>query len=165
MAKASLGKTERHEVERLISRLERTAPLSFQDIHEKRDQFKEIRLQRVFEDGKAWGEASGVIPIYSMKQDDFFAHLKNTDNQILVQIDRFDQQLDLWFEVGESHAPYFPWRIIIILSKCGEKCLEKKFLAAYCRHFHDGARRGSRRDEMIVERAIKKGAWDYWPQK
>lgn len=134
----------------------------FEDIRDKRDQFVKARRNRVFTDGQSWGEASDALEIYSMNQDDFFTHLKNVQDDLLLQIARFESQLNQWFEVGESHVPYFPWRIIIILSKRGESDLEMQFLAAYCRHFHDDARRGSRTDQMIVERAIKKGAWDYW---
>jgi len=162
MAKALLTAIERHEIELLIIRLDQTPLLSIASIRERKKEFEERRTKRVFEDGLSWGEASDDLPIYAMEQNDFFIHIKDTDNDIRTQIERFNFGLDQWFKVGETHPPYFPWRIIIILSKRGERILEQKFLAAYCRHFHDGARRGSRTDEKIVERAIKKGAWDYW---
>ena len=122
-------------------------------------------MKKVFDDGLSWGDASGDLPIYSLNQNDFFDNIRATGNEFLVQVERFNFGLDRWFELGETHPPHFPWRIIIILSKRGEIELEIRFLSAYCKHFHDGARRGSRTDERIVERAIKKGAWDYWPRK
>ena len=162
MAKIPLNENELQAVKNLVSRLQKTQLLKYEDIADKRDQFVESRRKRVFTDGQSWGEASDALEIYSMDQDDFFAHLKSVQDDLILQISRFQSQLNKWFDVGESHAPYFPWRIIIILSKRGAGDLEMEFLAAYCRHFYDRARRGSRRDEMIVERAIKKGAWDYW---
>jgi hypothetical protein len=162
MAKSPLNEDERQKIVNLINRLQLTPLLEFNVIREKQEQFVEARKTHVFIDGKSWGEASDALEIYSMDQNEFFAHLTNVQDNLKLQISRFESQLHQWFEAGESHAPYFPWRIIIILSKRGERDLEIGFLGAYCRHFHDRARRGSKTDEMIVARAIKKKAWDYW---
>jgi hypothetical protein len=129
---------------------------------DKNNEFSARRIERVLIEGQSLGEASDNLPIYSLNESDFFAHLRETDDDLLEQISRFQFGLDQWFKFGEPHPPYFPWRIIIILSKRGEKDRENLFMASYCRHFHDRARRGSRTDEKIVERAIKKKAWDYW---
>ena len=162
MAKKPLSEVEEFAFQALVGRLDETKPLSDREAGEKHTGFNERVISRVFEEGMSWGRASGDLQIYDLCESEFFAHLRATDNDLLEQISRFQFGLDRWFEFGESHPPYFPWRIIIILSKRGESEKEKAFLSVYCRHFHDRARRGSRRDEVIVQRAIKKKAWDYW---
>lgn len=162
MARPALSDIERKDAELIISRLVNTPLLKMESIHDARLRFVESRTIRVFEKGESWGTASDDLPIYTLPQNEFFSLLRMTDNNIQVQIERFNFGLDRWFTLGESHPPYFPWRIIMILSKCGERDLEMRFLHAYCTHFFDGARNGSKKDQLIVERAIGKGAWDYW---
>lgn len=161
----TLDDHEREQIEKLILRLVETPILSKDSISDQCEAFQNDRMNNVFGDGLSWGEASGDLPIYSLNQDNFFANIRATNDDIIMQIERFNFGLDRWFKLGETHPPYFPWRIIIILSKRREFEIEIRFLSAYCKHFYDGARRGSRTDERIVERAIKKGAWDYWPRK
>lgn len=111
----------------------------------------------MLDEGLTYNQASGGPEIYNQPEADFKDELKRTDSNLRVQIDRFDAALDRWFETGEGHPPYWPWRIAVILSKRKELEREKRFLAAYCRHFWN---RKGRRDEMILERAEKKGAFD-----
>jgi len=67
----------------------------------------------------------------------------------------FNAFLDSWFQHGEYHPPYYPWRIAVILSKQKLKAKEKEFLVAYCRHFRG---RIGNTDEKIDVRAKKLGA-------
>jgi hypothetical protein len=147
------------KLEALIARLNDTSPLTAKDeakLDERRHAFLRAATLRMIERGETSGKATGDLAIYNQTEESFRAELRNTDNDLGEQIARFNVGLDRWFEFGETHPPYFPWRVAIILSKSGEKEKEREFLAAYCRHFSD--RRGNR-DEMIVARAEKRGAF------
>ena len=51
-------------------------------------------------------------------------------------------------------APYYPWRIAVILSKRKMKDRERDFLTGWCRHFALGI---GRRYGALVKRAEKLG--------
>lgn len=57
-------------------------------------------------------------------------------------------------KTGEVPAPYYAWRIAIILSKEKQKDKEAEFLQAWCRHFKFCA---GTRYQQITARAVKKG--------
>jgi len=144
----------------LIARLEQTPILSPAEEVERsrrRREFLEAATRKMIDDGLAYGEASGDLALYNQTEESFRAEIRNSDNDLPEQVVRFNHGLDRWFEYGECHPPYFPWRIAVILSKRKQVERERAFLASYCRHFWD--RRG-RRDEMIVARAEQKGAFD-----
>lgn len=112
---------------------------------------------RMFKTGETIGKASGDLEIFNQSETDFRAEIQRTDNDLGIQIERFNHGLDRWFEYAYHHPPYYPWRIAVILSKRKERDREMRFLAAYCRHFW--SMKGARY-EMILARAEKKGAFD-----
>ena len=143
----------------LITRLDDTPLLSETEeaeLYRRRQIFLRAATIRLFEHSETYGQATGDLAIYNQSEETYRAEIRDTDSDLNVQIARFNFGLDRWFEYGECHPPYFPWRIAIILSKRRELAREKCFLASYCRHFGD--RKGNR-DEMIVARAKKKGAF------
>ena len=147
--------SEDEALEELILRLENTEPLSREDAKKLNEPFMEKAIKRMIDEGLKLGEASNNHEMYNQSTQDFKAHLKNTDNDLMEQISIFNFGLDRWFEYGETHPPYFPWRIAVILSKRKEFEKEKRFLAAYCRHFKFSV---GTTDRKITERAFKKGA-------
>ena len=140
----------------LIMRLNDPPLLSKAKAAERHHPFIRAAINRMIEHGGSLGQASGNLAIYNQSEEAFKVEIRKTDNDLNGQIARFNFGLDRWFEYGESHPPYFPWRIAIILSKRREVDREKRFLASYCRHFWD--RKGNT-DEKIVARAEKKGAF------
>lgn len=161
IATAPVDDREEYELlEALIDRLNDTPVMtSAQEaaLDAKRRELMHDWIGGMLDQGLTYNQASGGPEIYNQPEGDFRAELKRTDSDLRVQIDRFQASLNRWFATGESHPPYWPWRIAVILSKAKELERERRFLAAYCRHFWN---RKGRQDEMILERAEKKGAFD-----
>ena len=142
-------------LDKLIQRLNETPLLTDQEEKIKHKRFISSVTDNMLDLGVNYGKASGDLSIYNQSEKKFKLHIRKIDNDLIRQISIFNFGLDRWFAYGEIHPPYFPLRIAIILSKNSEIALEKLFLSSYCRHFMD--RKGNT-DEIIVKRAIKKGA-------
>jgi hypothetical protein len=145
-------------LETLIARLERSPVLTAAQESALWDKFREEKIDWIGMalEGKTYNQATGGMEIYNQPEADFKAEIRRTDNDLKVQIDRFNVGLDRWFEIGETHPPYFPERIAIILSKRKELERERRFLAAYSRHF---AKPTGYKNKVVL-RAEKKGAFD-----
>ena len=139
----------------LIARLNNTEPLNQNQEKKLYTSFMSNVTTKMLSTGETYGRASGGLPILNQSEEAFRKELRSIDNDIERQISIFQESLDRWFNHGEPHPPYYPWRIIIILSKLGKKEKEKEFLAAYCKHFLNWK---GNRDEKIVARARKLGA-------
>ncbi len=83
--------------------------------------------------------------------------IKQYDNDIAKQVEIVSEGLDGWERSGMTPAPYYSYRIAVILSKQKEVEREKAFLAAWCRHFSEVGI--GQRNADLVERARKKGAF------
>lgn len=150
-----------HEHEKALARLDaltafltKTPPLSPAQVEKLRKASSGKTVARMVESGETHGQASGAPAFLNLPEDDFRAHLQSIDNDLSAQVDIVDKACRSYFETGEVPAPYYPWRIAVILSKAKMKDREREFLAAWCRHFAEG--RGKRYGE-IVERARKLG--------
>ncbi|MCR9282635.1 MAG: hypothetical protein NXH99_13150 [Rhodobacteraceae bacterium] len=145
-------------VERLRSLVEFLAatPKMTSDQIEKlsKKHLREI-TSRMLETGESHGEASGGPTFLNEPEDQFRNHLNSIDNDLAAQVEIVDDSCRKYFETGEVPAPYYAWRIAIILGKSKKANLEREFLAAWCKHFSDGV---GARYEALVKRAIKKGA-------
>ena len=139
----------------LIARLNNTEPLNQIGEQKLYALFMSKITTTMLSTGETYGKASGGLSILNQSEENFRKELQSIDNDIERQISIFQESLDRWFNHGETHPPYYPWRIAVILSKLGKKGKEREFLAAYCRHFLN--RKGDR-DEKIVARAKKLGA-------
>ncbi|QEP30572.1 HIRAN domain-containing protein [Pukyongiella litopenaei] len=82
--------------------------------------------------------------------------IKQYDNDLAKQVEIVSEGLDGWERSGMTPAPYYSYRIAVILSKQKEVEPEKAFLAAWCRHFSEVGI--GQRYADLVERARKKGA-------
>ncbi|THK37386.1 hypothetical protein EHS39_14265 [Ensifer sp. MPMI2T] len=111
-------------------------------------------VSRMLETGETYGQASGAPAFLSMPEADFRAHLRSIDNDLAVQLEIVDKACRSYFDTGEIPAPYYPWRIAVILSKLKMKEREREFLACWCRHFAHGI--GARYGEL-VKRAERLG--------
>lgn len=138
----------------LIKRLNETPLLTKTEEDRKYKAFFGGVFNHMVANNTTYGEAAGGLEHLNQTETDFRATIKDTNNDLLWQISVFNKSLDSWFQHGESHAPYYPWRIAVILSKQKMKTKEAEFLAAYCRHFR--GRLGSR-DAKIDARATKLG--------
>ncbi|KAB2679640.1 hypothetical protein F9K85_01595 [Brucella tritici] len=111
-------------------------------------------VSRMMETGDTYGQASGAPVFLNQHEGDFRVHLQSIDNDLSAQIDIVDKACRSFFETGEVPAPYYPWRIAVILSKRKMKDREREFLAGWCRHFSFGI--GGRYGDL-VRRAEKLG--------
>lgn len=82
--------------------------------------------------------------------------IKQYDNDLAKQVEIVGEWLDGWERSGMTPAPYYSYRIAVILSKQKEVERERAFLAAWCRHFSEVGI--GQRYADLVERARKKGA-------
>lgn len=82
--------------------------------------------------------------------------IKQYDNDLDKQVEIVSEGLDGWERYGMTPAPYYSFRIAVILAKQKEVEREMAFLAAWCRHFSEVGI--GQRYADLVERARKKGA-------
>ena len=137
----------------LVERLGSTDVLTQQEAKNLHKRALESAMPQMLR-GQTYGEAMGGLAILNQNEQAFRSELKGVDNNLARQIEIVHEALDGWFTKGVSPAPYYAWRIAIILSKSKRKNEEGLFLAAWCRHF--GAWKGGRY-EALAERAKKMG--------
>lgn len=111
-------------------------------------------VSRMLATGEKYGQASDAPSFLSLPEDEFRAHLQSIDNELSAQLVIVDKACRSYFDTGEVPAPYYPWRIAVILNKRRMKDREREFLAGWCRHFGIS---GGRRYEELVKRAKKLG--------
>ncbi|MET4634900.1 HIRAN domain-containing protein [Kaistia defluvii] len=138
----------------LITFLKEAKKPSSQHLEKLRRAQSELTTSRMFENGETYGQASGAPAFLNLPEVDFRNHLRSIDNDLSAQIDIVDTACRSYFETGEVPAPYYPWRIAVILSKRKLKDREREFLAAWCRHFTSGS---GERYVALAERARKLG--------
>lgn len=149
-----MTETYQHELAALTKRLASTSTLS-------RDQAKKLHREAVAKAmpkilaGQRYGEAMGGPAILNQAEDSFRAELKTIDNDLGSHIGIVAQAFEDWLTKGEQPAPYYAWRIAVILGKAKRKDEEFAFLQAWCKHF--GTVVGARY-ESIAKRAAKMGA-------
>lgn len=138
-------------LEEVVERLEETPQLSM----ERARTLHSAALAKAYPsmlEGKTYGEAMGAPAILNQSEEAFRAELKAIDNDLPKQLEIVSHSLEQWFQNGEMPAPYYPWRVAVILSKQGRKAEEAAFLQAWCKHF--GNVKGARY-EALAKRAGK----------
>jgi len=143
------------KLDKLIARLNSTGLVDPAYAKTRYRAHVEKATSKMLRSGQSFGVESGGLAILNQSESKFKADIKAKNDDLAAQIDIFNEALDLWFEHGEPHPPYYPWRIAVILSKAKRKDKEEAFLRAYSRHFKN--RRGGARDEKINARADKFG--------
>lgn len=138
-------------LEEVIARLEETPPLSMEQARTLHKAAVAKAYPSMLE-GKTYGEAMGAPAILNQPEEAFRAELKAIDNDLPRQLAIVSHSLEQWFQDGELPAPYYPWRVAVILSKQGRKAEEAAFLQAWCKHF--GNVKGARY-EALAKRAGK----------
>ena len=139
-------------LDQLILALETAPVLSEEEAVLRHKAFFRPLFMEMLKTGKRYGELSGTLG--HLVRPDVKEYLRSIDNDLLRQIEITNESVQSWFRNGEKLAPYYPWRITVILRKNKLFSYEKKFLAAYCRHFY-GIVGG--RYESLSERAEKLG--------
>lgn len=122
----------------LIECLEQTPRLSKPALKALRDKDRARQsgiFIRMMETGETYGQASGENAFLSLPEPDFLAHLRSIDNNLDEQVAIVSRDFSQYLEVGAIPAPHYPWRIAIILRRAKLPEVERRFLAAWCRHF------------------------------
>jgi hypothetical protein len=155
----SLSPASLEQVVALTERLETTPPLTSQERSDRYAAHRQRVFQAMLAKRQSYGEANDVVGMPSFTagctEQEFHEKLATIDNDLLEQLRIVQSGVDHYFAHGEIPAPYYAWRIGVILRKVKEVRLEAEFLAAFAKHFKGG--NGSRY-ALIAERAIK--AWE-----
>lgn len=144
-ADPSLSELEANIVIALSHRFEAVERLTAADLErfeeEKRERFRSVMTKcEIIPD-----QSKEAPPFLSLPEADFRAHLRTIDNDLVEQVAIVDRGFTIYVQTGEIPAPYFPWRIAVILRKAKREDLEERFLAAWLKHFEGrggGARYG-----------------------
>jgi hypothetical protein len=104
--------------------------------------------------GETYGEATWARGVVSAarSEEEFRAKLRSVDNNLREQIRIVREGVEDYFRTGMMPAPYYAWRVAVILRKAKEFELEADFLEAFSAHFRKGL---GRRYQQIAERAPK----------
>jgi hypothetical protein len=128
--------------------------LTTKQIEKLRREESRKRRDRMLETSVPSGQASDAPSFLNFPKADFRSHLQSIDNDLYAQVEIVDDSCRAFFRTGEVPAPYYPWRVAVILSKRKMKGRERDFLEGWCRHFSDG---NGVRYEDLVKRAEKLG--------
>jgi len=152
----TLSEAELTALDAVIRRLRSTPLLDPQDADRRRRAFYRSAASRMLARGVSSGVATGA-PDHLVQGEAYFrAEMARMDNLLGEQVRTFQHGLDQWFEHGETFAPYYPFRIAVILRKARRGDLERAFLEAYVEHFAEVRPAGSRYAQ-ILDRAAKLG--------
>lgn len=131
----------------LIECMEQTPPLSAAEVAVLAKKQNAV-FARMLETGETWNQASSGLPFLSLHEDAFRDHMKVIDNNLGEQIAIVAEAFSTYLATGEVPAPYYPWRIAVILRRAKMPEAEKRFLAAWCQHFPSG--NGVRYAQLVV---------------
>ena len=123
----------------------------------EKDREREMGLyDRMLKTGETYGVASGGHDFLNKPEDKFYENLKSIDNSLEQHALIVHKDILSYLKTGYAPAPYYAWRIAIILIKEKQKDKEKEFLQAWYRHFAR-LRNGSARYRILADRAEKRG--------
>jgi hypothetical protein len=146
----SISNATLQALEILIERLENTAPLS--DV--QRDALASQQIEDAV-DGRISTLDTGFPPeLHADSEAKFREKIQTTDSDLAAQVRFTAYGVGTYFRVGLAPPPYYPWRVAVLCRKANLKDLERRFLAAWCKHFSTG---NGRRYDELVERAQKLG--------
>lgn len=98
-------------------------------------------------DGQLARYPGTAVRVNDTKDQEFRARLKTIDNDLAEMIKIVHEGVLHYFENGEYPAPYYAWRIAVILRKNKFYQQEECFLTAFNKFFHDG--NGARYQDLV----------------
>lgn len=144
------------KVDELISLFEGTPVLADEERSRLSRQASRKASAQMIEDGKTFGEASGAPSFLNQDEASFRAFLKSVDQDLGWQCGTVAETFKRYLQNGMIPPPYYPTRVTVLLRKAHDHDREKRFLAAWCRHFPEG---NGVKYEKLVERAKEVGAF------
>ena len=110
---------------------------------------------RMLKEGISYGQASNGPDFLNQDESSFRAFMKTADQDLGWQCDTTSDAFRRYLTSGEIPAPHYPMRVAVLLRKEKDFEREKRFLAAWCKHFPSG---NGTTYAKLVERAKKAGA-------
>ncbi len=112
-------------------------------------------MEKMLDKDTSYGQASGAPSSHNQDEISFQGLIKKADQNLKLQCEMLKDSFEQHQQTGETPAPHYPMRIAILLRRANDYDRERKFLAAWCKHFLSG--NGSTYGKL-VERARKTGA-------
>lgn len=112
-------------------------------------------IDEMIRTGSSYGRAQGGSLSF-LANDDAQEFIKRISNNLQENVKIVRLSFLEYVEFGEIPAPYYAWRICVILRKVKLQDLEREFLSVWCLHFA-GSHSGSRYADLVA-RAEKVGA-------
>lgn len=123
----------------LIKLMRSRPPLSTKEKGQLRHEYFARLKKQLFENNMTFGEATGSpgTEIHTTDETEFRQHLRSIDNNLKEQVRIVTEGIYNYFANGVEAAPYYAWRIAIILRKAKLVTLEADFLEAFSKLFQD----------------------------
>ena len=117
-------------------------------------EYRRRAIEKMLATGATYGEANVAPGTVSVTRDEgeFREKLRAIDNELADQVRVVAEGIEAFFSHGEWPAPYYAWRVGIILRKAKQVRLEADFLEAWALHFRGGP---GARYQAIASRAVK----------
>lgn len=155
MAASTLPDELARKVDDLIALFESAPVLSDEDRSRLSRQASRKASAKMIEEGTTFGEASGGPAFLNQDEESFRAFLKSVDQDLGWQCNTVAETFKKHQQDGMIPPPYYPTRVIVLLRKANDLERERRFLAAWCRHFPKG---NGVKYQKLVERAKEVGA-------
>ncbi len=141
------------KLDELITLMASTAPFSDQELQalwEKDKKRERAVVELILSEGVTFGEASGGHDFLNQSEENFKAYIKGINIDLVQQVAIVLHDFKLYLERGDAPAPYYPWRIAVILRKTKSLGKEKEFLNAWCSHFSRLSHAGARYRDLVM---------------
>ena len=139
-------------IDGLISKFNALPVLTKADLERKEQNYRDDTWRRLL-NGEEYHEAIETPSMYRQSRELFQTTIQDTNNNLEWQCATVSVAFDRYERIAETPAPYFAWRIAVILRKAKDSERELAFLKAWCRHFKN-AKNGRRFDDL-VDRLVK----------
>ncbi len=119
----------------LIGLMQARPPLPKDERRRRQEEYFRVAFSRMVSSGQTYGEATGApgTAITTTDSVEFRKNLQSIDNDLVEQVRIVTEGVNHYFAHGEFPAPYYAWRIAVILRKLKEVKLESDFLGAFNR--------------------------------
>lgn len=150
---AELAKT----VDELTQQFSDAPVMSDAEVDKLYREFSKKSISRMLDKQQTYGEASDAPDFLNQDEASFRKFMKTADQDLQWQCETVAASFRKYRLSGEVPAPHYPMRVAILLSKEKDFDRERKFLAAWCKHFPAG---NGATYAALVKRAEKTGAFN-----
>lgn len=138
VTESQLTTEQAEKVDQLIGLFTETPVQNAQVLRAREREAADQRIQRMLEEGVSYGQASGAPAFLNQNEEDFRAFLKDVDQNLVWQCQTVSEAFAAYLQSGDIPAPHYPMRVAVLLRKAKDHDRERRFLAAWCKHFPIG---------------------------